>query len=72
MEKRMHVDGKGPKGGPRPEGIPAGERGASSGVGADRVDRVRARLRSGFYDRPEVVARTALLILQSGDLRGAL
>ena len=68
----MHVDGKGPKGARGPEGIPAGERGVSTGTGADRLDRVRARLTSGFYDRPEVLTRTALLILKSGDLRGAL
>ena len=68
----MHVDGNGPKGPRGLEGAPASERGASSGIGADRMDRVRARLASGFYDRPEVLTRTALLILKSGDLRGAL
>ena len=68
----MHVDGKGPEEARGPGGLPMGERRDSPVAGAARLDRVRARMASGFYDRPEVLARTALLILKSGDLRGAL
>lgn len=35
------------------------------------VVRMRARMAQGYYDRPEVMAETALKILQSGDLQGS-
>lgn len=68
----MHVDGKGPKEVRGPGESPAEERVDPVCSPAARLERVRARLASGFYDKPEVMARTALLILKSGDLRGAL
>lgn len=75
MEIRMHVDGKGPNGAQRPEGQPAGARVIGSTPfearsDAARLARARARLASGFYDQPDVMLRTAWLILKSDDLRG--
>lgn len=41
----------------------------SVGLLPQLVVRMRGRLSEGYYDRPEVMAETALKILQSGDLQ---